>query len=77
MSTASKTYREQAFRRIQIRRGISIGFVALAPLLVLARGRGRNSVGLYLIVLIVAGHGPLFVASFAMQELPQGFPLTQ
>ena len=51
---------------IQIRRGISIGFVALVPLLVLARGRGRNSVGLYLIVLIVAGHGPLFVANLVL-----------
>ena len=36
MSTTSKTNREQAFRRIQIRRGISIAIVALGPLLILA-----------------------------------------
>jgi hypothetical protein len=36
MSFKCKSDREQALRRIQIRRGISIGFVTLGPLLILA-----------------------------------------
>jgi hypothetical protein len=53
MSITSESDRQRAFRRIQIRRGISIGFVALGPLLILAAVAGINSVRLYPIVLIV------------------------